>query len=287
MGLSDDKLANPDSVSETLRCPICIEVLENPVYCRGNPCQHVFCLACIERALATRQRCPTCRAPARKEQFQPNLLVQSLLDELRVYCKRRQAGCYWSGRQDARAAHEDECLAKQLAARTAELVDKDRLIKEQDEQLMQLGSQLAQPQQSSKLQEGFLIGWGVSQGTAMSQTNCCRRLKISTRYGIIASLVLTCVCLLPLILRRDRHVIDSDDSPREVADGTERISEIPTHLVEHKLENHWTVRHQSKLSELSIFGPAILHQERLHEKLVSTRRPIADKLLHEHRQPKQ
>lgn len=286
MGLSDDQLANPESVSETLRCAICIEVLEQPVYCSGNPCQHVFCLECIERALATRQRCPTCRAPARQEQFQSNLVVQSLLDELHVYCKRRQAGCYWSGRQDARAAHEDVCLAKKLEICTAELSNKDRLIKEQDEQLVQLGSQMVPPQQSSKLQEGFLRSWSVPGGTAISPKSCSWRFKMSTRYGIIASLLLIFVCFLPLVLRRDRHVMDSGDDPSpEAADGREQISEIPKRLVEHKFGNERTSRHRSKISEYSVFGPAILHQTEPHEHVGS--RPIADKRLHEHRQPKQ
>lgn len=320
MGLSDDQLANPETVSDTLRCAICIEVLEQPVYCSGNPCQHVFCLECIEQALATRQRCPTCRAPARKEQFQPNLVVQSLLDELHVYCKRRQAGCYWSGRQDARTAHEDVCLAKKLTLCIAELSNKDRLIKEQDAQLAHLGSHLALPQQSSKLQEGFLRSWGVPQSTAVYPNNCSWRFKISTRYGIIASLLLIFACFLPFVLRRDRHVMDAGDPLPEAADGRDQISEIPTRLVEHKFGDERIPQHRSKISDVSVFGPAViseiptrlvehkfgderipqhrsnisdfsvfgpavLHQKELHKRVDS--RPVADKSLHEHRQPKQ
>ncbi|OCK96812.1 uncharacterized protein K441DRAFT_694830 [Cenococcum geophilum 1.58] len=40
-------------------CPVCLEVLTEPVITR---CAHVFCLACIERVVDTQHKCPMCRA---------------------------------------------------------------------------------------------------------------------------------------------------------------------------------------------------------------------------------
>jgi SWI/SNF-related matrix-associated actin-dependent regulator of chromatin subfamily A3 len=40
-------------------CPVCLEVLTEPVITR---CAHVFCLSCIERVVDTQHKCPLCRA---------------------------------------------------------------------------------------------------------------------------------------------------------------------------------------------------------------------------------
>ncbi|XP_056627258.1 E3 ubiquitin-protein ligase rnf213-beta-like isoform X2 [Triplophysa dalaica] len=54
-----------ESISRELRfgvkCSVCLEDLSNPT---ALPCDHVFCLACVEKAIAGgAQKCPVCRRP--------------------------------------------------------------------------------------------------------------------------------------------------------------------------------------------------------------------------------
>ncbi|XP_037035231.1 probable inactive serine/threonine-protein kinase fnkC [Bradysia coprophila] len=55
---------------KTTECPICMEnLLELPV--RTTECGHVFCQFCIERAVTTRNICPTCKEPLLPSQLFP------------------------------------------------------------------------------------------------------------------------------------------------------------------------------------------------------------------------
>eukprot|EP00930_Biecheleria_cincta_P072098 TRINITY_DN59546_c0_g1_i1.p1 TRINITY_DN59546_c0_g1~~TRINITY_DN59546_c0_g1_i1.p1 ORF type:complete len:341 (-),score=66.73 TRINITY_DN59546_c0_g1_i1:213-1235(-) len=118
MGLDDDRIVNASSVSATLRCPICTEVYADPVFSSGRPCQHVFCRDCIGEALDRRSSCPVCRAPMILDHIQPNPVIQSFLDELHVLC---EAGCSWTGRQDAHIAHLENCPSRLLASTREQL----------------------------------------------------------------------------------------------------------------------------------------------------------------------
>ena len=75
MGIREVEFVNPESISETLKCPaprlaasmrhmdkaqpavetyfheVCFEVFEDPVFCGGRPCQHVFCRTCVEQSM--------------------------------------------------------------------------------------------------------------------------------------------------------------------------------------------------------------------------------------------
>mmetsp|Transcript_43881 Transcript_43881/g.80181 ORF Transcript_43881/g.80181 Transcript_43881/m.80181 type:complete len:383 (+) Transcript_43881:86-1234(+) len=114
MGLSDDILVAPESISQTLRCPICLDVFVEPVFCGGRPCQHVFCKSCILDALSSTPQCPACREPASAGQFQAHQAIGSLLDEIMVYCRHKSRGCSWTGRLDAQSGHSSTCAVGRL-----------------------------------------------------------------------------------------------------------------------------------------------------------------------------
>lgn len=61
--------------------------------------------------------------------LQPHLVMRSLLDELLVRCR---AGCGWTGRQDARAAHLLACPVKRLEAANVQLAERDAWLAERD-----------------------------------------------------------------------------------------------------------------------------------------------------------
>ncbi|KAF4530494.1 hypothetical protein B566_EDAN018470, partial [Ephemera danica] len=90
---------NSLSVDELLECPICIERFKRP---KMLPCQHTFCLSCLEKQISTNGSkdanvvisikdsttvlfCPTCRAQVKLSpekgvtSLPPNLYIESLL----------------------------------------------------------------------------------------------------------------------------------------------------------------------------------------------------------------
>eukprot|EP00401_Gymnodinium_catenatum_P042808 CAMPEP_0117604240 /NCGR_PEP_ID=MMETSP0784-20121206/78579_1 /TAXON_ID=39447 /ORGANISM="" /LENGTH=218 /DNA_ID=CAMNT_0005407253 /DNA_START=95 /DNA_END=748 /DNA_ORIENTATION=+ len=119
MGLGDENIVDPGSVSDTLRCPVCMDVFEDPVFCGGQPCQHVFCRGCVEHALEQSGHCPSCRA---------EFSVGDL--------------CAWVGRRDARSAHAELCPVARTDAARAEVAERDaciaELLAERDSQIAQL-----------------------------------------------------------------------------------------------------------------------------------------------------
>lgn len=69
-----------------LECPLCFEQLD--VSAKVLPCQHTFCMPCLQRQEATRSQllCPECRAPVPSrtvEELPANPLLVRLLEGLR------------------------------------------------------------------------------------------------------------------------------------------------------------------------------------------------------------
>mmetsp|Transcript_56083 Transcript_56083/g.163864 ORF Transcript_56083/g.163864 Transcript_56083/m.163864 type:complete len:225 (+) Transcript_56083:159-833(+) len=144
MGLTEDDLIDVAAISETLKCPVCFEVFDDPVFCGGRPCQHVFCRECVEKALEQAEQCPTCRAELQRDDLQPHQAIRSLLDELPTRCPR---GCGWTGRRDACAAHMDTCPLARLEAASAELAqfaDISRQLAERDSRIAELEARVAE-----------------------------------------------------------------------------------------------------------------------------------------------
>lgn len=121
MGIADDVLAEPDAVPEDLRCPLCFEVLQDPV--EGSCCQNPFCRRCLSQALTRDQRCPLCRKAMRAEDMQvAHRSVRSRLGKLMRRCPRH--GCGWTGLQEALRDHE--CLPAKLEELEGKLAAKER-----------------------------------------------------------------------------------------------------------------------------------------------------------------
>jgi len=154
--LAEEDLVSPATVSETLRCPLCFEIFEDPVFWGGHPCQHAFCRECVEKALEQSAHCPSCRAEVQKEDLRSHLLVRSLLDEMLVRCSR---SCGWTGRRDARPAHAAECpvslledakaelagfadVRRQLDERDARIAELEARVERQDQQVVDVSRQL-------------------------------------------------------------------------------------------------------------------------------------------------
>ncbi|CAO2636276.1 E3 ubiquitin-protein ligase TRIM31 [Lemmus lemmus] len=68
---------------EDVTCPICMEILQNPV---TIDCGHNFCLQCIDQVGKTTEilQCPLCKLPVNKNTFRPNKLLASLAEKIQV-----------------------------------------------------------------------------------------------------------------------------------------------------------------------------------------------------------
>jgi hypothetical protein len=53
------EVKKPPEDDNDLECSICLSFLTSPVH---TPCLHVFCRACVQKALSRNKRCPICRA---------------------------------------------------------------------------------------------------------------------------------------------------------------------------------------------------------------------------------
>jgi hypothetical protein len=73
-------------VDDNCLCIICHNVFDEP---NSLKCGHTFCLACLNSALGTSRRCPTCRltVPKKGEHVIPNRVLKGLIENLTVRCK--------------------------------------------------------------------------------------------------------------------------------------------------------------------------------------------------------
>lgn len=131
MGLSDAQfVAVSDSHTlSSLRCPICHEVFDNPVFCSNRPCQCTFCENCILLALRHKQACPMDRQAMSAADLTTHHFVKGLVDGLEVFCSNRALGCYWTGRLDGRPRHEEACLARRVHSLEAQLAERELQLK--------------------------------------------------------------------------------------------------------------------------------------------------------------
>ena len=93
---SPKKFYNPDNVVEgnksigNLICPICLDILKNPISCNSTKKSHSFCEECINKSLENSDKCPLCR-----QEFEGgiNKKIEKLLEKLKFKCIYADEGC--------------------------------------------------------------------------------------------------------------------------------------------------------------------------------------------------
>jgi len=158
MGIPDEMLVDPRQVAEGLRCVICTEVFVEPVGSgHSTSCQHVFCLACITRALASKAECPLCREEMHALRLRRCQPIQSLVDEVQVRCKYFESGCGWHGPLSDRATHQAVCPVMENVTLRNQLANAQRRITslENDKKKCENEKQAAKAKLQSK--EKFLL----------------------------------------------------------------------------------------------------------------------------------
>ena len=89
-GYDEERFAS--TVNRNFLCPICFNVLKDPVLCPRN--QHCYCRGCITKHLENSQRCPTCADELTVEALtEPNQMVKDYLNELNIRCVYNSRGC--------------------------------------------------------------------------------------------------------------------------------------------------------------------------------------------------
>ena len=79
------------SVDKNFFCPICTDVLKDPVQCHN---QHYFCRSCITKHLQNSRTCPVCMEKLAEEALsKPPRIVQDYLDGLVIDCEHSERGC--------------------------------------------------------------------------------------------------------------------------------------------------------------------------------------------------
>ncbi|XP_038199791.1 E3 ubiquitin-protein ligase TRIM31-like [Arvicola amphibius] len=76
-------LKRTSTLREDMICPICIEILRDPV---TIDCGHNFCLQCINQVGKTTEnlQCPLCKLPVNKNMLRPNKLLASLAEKIQA-----------------------------------------------------------------------------------------------------------------------------------------------------------------------------------------------------------
>ena len=88
-GYDDERFEQ--TVSQSLHCCICTNVIKDPAMCHN---EHIFCRACITRHLMYSQTCPTCIQPLTVQTLrQAPRTVTNLLSELKIRCEFVDRGC--------------------------------------------------------------------------------------------------------------------------------------------------------------------------------------------------
>ena len=91
---------DPPEILQT-ECPVCLCVLKEPylIDCCGNS----FCKTCIEPIKSDNKPCPLCNVQFTNSM--PDKRLQRMLNELQVYCCRKEPGCEWVGELGSLSQH--------------------------------------------------------------------------------------------------------------------------------------------------------------------------------------
>ncbi len=128
MGNDPDLYVHPERISRELICPICTQVLENPVQTADD---HLFCEDELLEWMS-RSNEPTCPVSNKKLDpdaiRKPSRIILNMLAELERYCPNRGEGCEWQGESEHLATHIKDCTFKRKEDMVEEIRRKDEKI---------------------------------------------------------------------------------------------------------------------------------------------------------------
>ena len=77
---------------------------------------HLFCKSCIDQWVNVygRTTCPEGRQPLLAGNLRNIIAFDAVVDGLRIFCRRREFGCTWTGPFQYSRYHEDSCLYEEV-----------------------------------------------------------------------------------------------------------------------------------------------------------------------------
>ncbi len=110
MGLDIDLFVHPERISPQLICPICTQVLQNPVQTSS---EHLFCEEELLEWMTRSSLCPVTKAELDPSSItKPGRVILNMLAELELYCSNKPNGCKWIGQNEHLANHLKTCSHK-------------------------------------------------------------------------------------------------------------------------------------------------------------------------------
>lgn len=106
MGTDLEIYVHPERISSQLICPICTQVLKNPVQTSTD---HLFCEDELLEWLTRSNLCPVTKAVLEPEKIKKPRIILNMLAELEVFCENKCEGCVWTGPHDQLIAHVKGC----------------------------------------------------------------------------------------------------------------------------------------------------------------------------------
>ena len=106
-GYEDTRFEN--TVDRHFHCPICLNVLRDPVQCRRN--QHYFCTPCITKHLQENSHtCPTCMEELTVQTLgRPARILTDVLSTFKIACDYAERGCREMVELEALKTHVTSC----------------------------------------------------------------------------------------------------------------------------------------------------------------------------------
>jgi hypothetical protein len=108
--LIDEFLPESQPFAEAYSCPLCEGILYESVI---DKCGHSFCKECSETLLKESSKCPFTNLELNPP-LSFNLIVNSILDKQKVYCKNKNEKCDWIGKLSERKEHIQNDCPKQI-----------------------------------------------------------------------------------------------------------------------------------------------------------------------------
>ena len=87
---SVDDIVEGKNYIDILICPICYNILKDPISCNSKEKSHSFCELCILKSLKINDKCPMCKQTF---EYSTNNKTKELLKKLKFKCKYSEEGC--------------------------------------------------------------------------------------------------------------------------------------------------------------------------------------------------
>lgn len=149
MGLDCELLVHPERLSSQLICPICTQILRNPVQ---TPTEHLFCEEELLEWMTISNLCPITKVQLIPQDIKkPSRIILNMLAELEVFCPNKVNGCRWSGFNENMDNHIAACDCKPAEDLKKDLADRDKKIQDLLSRLDKLELKCADLEEENKI----------------------------------------------------------------------------------------------------------------------------------------